>query len=307
MTAGARQSASPPSSTSISREGAIPVMTTVQHPTPFAPPRARSLPRWLMTLLGRPSAEPGVVVAAGPCSVTELEKLLRVAEALRAGGAAFLRGGAYKPRSAPHLFQGLGLDGLKMLAEARLRTGLAVVTEVVDVRHLELVLGYADIVQIGARNMQNYPLLTEVGRAGCVVMLKRHFSATIAEVVGALDYIRVEGNERVLLCERGIRTFERDAYRFTLDVSAVPVLQELTGQPVFVDPSHAAGRRALVPALSRAAIAAGADGLLVEVDEDPDRAPSDAPQQLRIEDFAGYTDSVRRIAFADGRPVLAPG
>ena len=266
---------------------------------------SRALPGWLAALTDVPPRGQGTILAAGPCSVTGLDMTLRVAATLAEAGATWLRGGAFKPRSSPHLFRGLGHDGLRILAEARALTGLPIVTEILDVRDLEPALPYADVIQIGARNMQNYPLLTEVGRTDHVVLLKRHFSATIDEVIGALDYIRAEGNTRVILCERGIRTFE-PAYRFTLDVSAVPVLQERSGQPVFVDPSHAAGRRDLVLALSKAAVGVGADGLLVEVDEEPEEALSDRAQQLRSDEFAVFAQAIARNAGVEGRPLVGP-
>src|SRR3712207_1565210 len=182
-----------------------------------------------------------------------------------------LRGGAYKPRTSPYAFQGLGRAGLRILAEAREETGLPIVTELMDARDLEPVAEVADVIQIGARNMQNYPLLSEVGRSGVPVMIKRGLSSTLEELLMAAEYVLKEGNEKVLLCERGIRTFET-AYRFTLDLTAVPVLKELTHLPVIVDPSHAAGRRALVEPLSLAAAAAGADGIIVETHPEPDRS-----------------------------------
>ena len=242
---------------------------------------------------------------AGPCAVESRDQLLQAADAVAAGGATMLRGGAYKPRTSPHAFQGLGRAGLALLAEARERTGLPIVTEIVDVRDLDAVLEGADMLQVGARNMQNYALLSEIGRCGAPVLLKRGLSATLAELVSAADYVRCEGNDSVILCERGIRTFET-AYRFTLDLAAVPALRELTDLPVIVDPSHAPGRRSLVPALSMAAAAAGADGLIVEVHPTPEEAICDAAQQLRATDFAAYADSVRAAA-AVARDVALPG
>jgi 3-deoxy-7-phosphoheptulonate synthase len=239
-------------------------------------------------------------VIAGPCSVSATQQTVRVAQAVQRAGAQMFRGGAFKPRTDPRSFQGHRTRGLAMLLEAKARTGLTIVTEVLDVRDLELVLTVADIVQVGARNMQNTGLLTELGRAGCPVLLKRGLAATIDETIGAAAYIRNEGNERVILCERGIRTFET-AYRFTLDLAAVPILQERSGLPVLVDPSHAPGRRDLVLALSKAAAAAGADGLIVEVDECPERALSDGPQQLHSEGFGAYMREVHRVATGEGR------
>ncbi|MGI8845672.1 MAG: 3-deoxy-7-phosphoheptulonate synthase, partial [Thermoleophilaceae bacterium] len=196
---------------------------------------------------------------AGPCTVESRDVLLDSAEAVKQAGAQLLRGGAYKPRTSPYSFQGLGQEGLKLLAEAKRITGMPIVTEVMDVRDLDAVCEVADVIQLGARNMQNYTLLTEIGRSGTPVLLKRGLSATIEELLMAAEYVLKEGNGDVMLCERGIRTFET-AYRFTLDLMAVPVLKELTHLPVVVDPSHAPGRRSLVPALSMAAAAAGADG-----------------------------------------------
>jgi 3-deoxy-7-phosphoheptulonate synthase len=239
-------------------------------------------------------------VIAGPCSVTSFDQTLRVAQAVEQAGATMLRGGAYKPRTDPRSFQGLAELGLAMLLEAKAATGLMIVTELLDVRDLELVLTVADIVQVGARNMQNTGLLRELGRAGCPVLLKRGLAATIDETIGAAEYIRCEGNHDVMLCERGIRTFER-RYRFSLDLTAVPIMQERSGLPVLVDPSHAPGRRDLVLRLSKAAAAVGADGLIVEVDESPDQALSDGPQQLSSDTFADYMREVHRVACGEGR------
>jgi 3-deoxy-7-phosphoheptulonate synthase len=239
-------------------------------------------------------------VIAGPCSVTRFEQTLRVAKAVKQAGATMFRGGAYKPRTDPRSFQGLAELGLAMLLEAKAATGLMIVTEVLDVRDLELVLTVADIVQVGARNMQNTGLLRELGRAGCPVLLKRGLAATIDETIGAAEYIRCEGNHDVMLCERGIRTFE-SRYRFSLDLTAVPIMQECSGLPVLIDPSHAPGRRDLVLRLSKAAAAVGADGLIVEVDESPDEALSDGPQQLSSHTFADYMREVHRVARGEGR------
>jgi len=232
---------------------------------------------------------------AGPCAVESREVLLETAHAVKAAGAGLLRGGAYKPRTSPYAFRGLAEAGLALLAEAKEQTGLPVVTELMDVRDLEAVLEVADVVQVGARSMQNYALLSELGRAGRPVLLKRGLSATLDELLMAAEYVLAEGNPDVILCERGIRTFET-SYRFTLDLMAVPVLRERTHLPVIVDPSHAAGRRELVPALSLAAAAAGADGIIVEVHPDPDSAVCDGPQQLRTADFADYLDRVHAAA-----------
>jgi 3-deoxy-7-phosphoheptulonate synthase len=215
-------------------------------------------------------------------------------------GAAMLRGGAYKPRTSPYAFQGLGQEGLRLLAEAKAETGMPIVTELMDVRDIEAVLEVADVIQVGARNMQNYTLLSEVGRTGCAVLLKRGLSSTLEELLMAAEYVLKEGNERVMLCERGIRTFET-AYRFTLDLMAIPVLKELSHLPVVVDPSHAAGRRDLVLPLSLAAAAAGADGIIVEVHPNPDAAICDGPQALRDDDFAAYAAQVERAASIAGK------
>jgi 3-deoxy-7-phosphoheptulonate synthase len=240
---------------------------------------------------------------AGPCSVTERDRTVRVAAAVKAAGATMFRGGAFKPRTDPRSFQGLRARGLELLAEARAATGLPVVTEVLDARDLGAVLEVADMVQVGARNMHNATLLRELGRAGCPVLLKRGLAATVDETVKAAEYIRYEGNEQVVLCERGIRTFET-AYRFTLDLGAVPLLQERSGLPVYVDPSHAPGRRDLVLRLSKAAAAVGADGLLVEVDEDPDSALSDPAQQLDVRDYASYVEQLEAAVHLEGRTLV---
>jgi 3-deoxy-7-phosphoheptulonate synthase len=237
---------------------------------------------------------------AGPCTVESRDQLLTTAHSVNAGGATMLRGGAYKPRTSPYAFQGLGAEALELLAEAKLETGLPVVTELMDARDLEAVLEVADVVQIGARNMQNYALLSEVGRSGCPALLKRGLSSTVQELLMSAEYVLKEGNENVMLCERGIRTFET-AYRFTLDLTAVPVLKELSHLPVIVDPSHAPGRRSLVEPLSLAGAAAGADGIIVEVHPAPEEALCDGPQQLRTEDFARYAQKVEAAAAVAGK------
>jgi 3-deoxy-7-phosphoheptulonate synthase len=234
---------------------------------------------------------------AGPCAVESREQTLTTARCVAAAGAAMLRGGAYKPRTSPHSFQGLGREGLRVLAEAREATGLPIVTELTDAREIEPVLEVADVIQIGARNMQNAALLTEVGRSGRPALLKRGAGATVDDLLAAAEYILVEGNDGVTLCERGIRTFERST-RFTLDVAAVPVLKERTHLPVIVDPSHAAGRRELVRPLSLAAVAAGADGLIVEVHPNPAEALCDGPQALTTAEFAAYARDVYALARA---------
>ncbi len=232
---------------------------------------------------------------AGPCTVESREVMMDTARVVRDAGAQMLRGGAYKPRTSPYSFQGLGDAGLPLLAEAKEETGLPVVTELMDVRDLEAILEVADVVQVGARNMQNYTLLTEIGRAGRPVLLKRGLSSTLEELLMSAEYVLKEGNENVILCERGIRTFET-SYRFTLDLMAVPVLRELSHLPVVIDPSHAAGRRDWVLPLSLAAAAAGADGIIVEVHPEPERAICDGPQALRTEEFPDYLRQVEAAA-----------
>jgi 3-deoxy-7-phosphoheptulonate synthase len=231
-------------------------------------------------------------VIAGPCTVESRASLLETAECVGAAGATFLRGGAFKPRSSPRSFHGLGHAALPLLAEARERTGLPLVTEALDVRDVEAVAEVADVVQVGARNMQNYSLLTELGSAGRPVLLKRGLAASLDELLMAAEYVTQEGNPDVILCERGIRTFET-AYRFTLDLMAVPVLKERSELPVVVDPSHAAGRRELVEPMSLAAAAVGADGVMVEVHPDPDNALCDGPQSLSCDEFGSFVSRLQ--------------
>jgi 3-deoxy-7-phosphoheptulonate synthase len=237
---------------------------------------------------------------AGPCTVESREQTLAVARAVAAGGAAILRGGAFKPRTSPFAFKGLGVPGLEILAEARAKTGLPVVTELLDTLHADVIHEHADVVQIGARNMQNYALLEVAGKLGKPVLLKRGLSSSLDELLQAADYILKEGNEDVILCERGIRTFET-ATRFTLDLGAVPWLKLHTHLPVIVDPSHAAGDRRLVEPLSRAAAAVGADGIIVEVAEDPEAALCDGPQALYAAGFADYARDVAAHAALLGK------
>jgi 3-deoxy-7-phosphoheptulonate synthase len=246
---------------------------------------------------------PEVVIIAGPCAVESEAQLLATARAVKAGGASALRGGAYKPRTSPYSFRGLELEGLRLLALARAETGLPVVTEVMDARHLPAVADCADILQIGSRNMQNFTLLEEVGRSGLPVLLKRGMGATLAEYLQAAEYIMAAGNARVILCERGIRTFETST-RNTLDLNAVPMLHRETHLPVLVDPSHGTGYAWMVPALAAAAVAAGADGLLIEVHFDPGSALSDGANSLTPEAFAGMVRQVAGVAAAVGRAVL---
>jgi 3-deoxy-7-phosphoheptulonate synthase len=243
-----------------------------------------------------------VVVIAGPCSVESKKQIIETAKAVKDAGAAMLRGGAYKPRTSPYAFQGLGKEGLEYLAEAKQITGLPIVTEVMDTRDVELVAKYADILQIGARNMQNFSLLKEVGGASKPVLLKRGHSATINEWLMSAEYIMHAGNHQVILCERGVRTFET-ATRNTLDISAIAVAKELTHLPVIVDPSHGAGRRTLVLPLSNASIACGADGLIVEVHPNPEEALSDGEQSLLPENFQELMRNVKKIAEAIGREI----
>jgi 3-deoxy-7-phosphoheptulonate synthase len=236
-------------------------------------------------------------VIAGPCSVESEEQIVSTAQAVKEAGATALRGGAFKPRTSPYSFQGLKEEGLKLLAEARDQTGLAVVTEVVAAEDVDLVAEYADILQVGARNMQNYHLLEVVGRSHRPVLLKRGPSATIDELLLAAEYILDAGNSQIMLCERGIRTFETHT-RFTLPLATVPYLQARTHLPVVVDPSHGTGHTALVPAMARAAVAAGADGLIIEVHPDPEKALSDGYQSLTFDLFAKMMDQCRRVADA---------
>jgi 3-deoxy-7-phosphoheptulonate synthase len=243
-----------------------------------------------------------VVVIAGPCSVESREQAVQTARAVKAAGAQLLRGGAFKPRTSPYSFLGLEEDALKILAEARDLTGLPIVTEAMDARQLAMVIEYADMVQIGARNMQNYTLLRDAGRVTHPIMLKRGPGATIEELLLAAEYIMAEGNPNVVLCERGIRTFENYT-RFTLDLNAVPVLKRLTHLPVIVDPCHGTGKWEFVTPMARASVAAGADGLLVEVHPEPAKALSDGPQQLTPQNFAVMMQELDAIALAVGRRV----
>ena len=246
-----------------------------------------------------------LAIIAGPCSVEGRDMLRETARSVAASGAGMLRGGAFKPRSSPYAFQGLGEAGLKMLAEVRAETGLPIVTEVMDTRQVELVAEYADVLQIGARNMQNFSLLSEVGRVQRPVLLKRGLSATIKEFLMAAEYVMAQGNRDVILCERGIRTYET-ATRNTLDIAAIPVLKAETHLPVMVDPSHAGGRADLVAPLSFAAIAAGADGLVVEVHPCPEQALSDGDQSLTLQNFEKLMRQIRPFAEAAGRTVAGP-
>jgi 3-deoxy-7-phosphoheptulonate synthase len=246
-----------------------------------------------------------ISIIAGPCSVESEEQTLETARAVKAAGATILRGGAYKPRTSPYEFRGLGVKGLQILAKAREETGLKVITEVMTPSDVEVVGEYTDIFQIGARNCQNYLLLEEVGKAGKPVMIKRGLSVLIEEWLLAAEYVMAQGNPNVILCERGIRTYET-ATRNTLDVSAVPVLQSLSHLPVFIDPSHAAGKRAFVPALSLSGIAAGADGLIIEVHPNPDHALSDGQQSLDFAEFDALMPKLAAVGQAVGRTLHIP-
>ena len=234
------------------------------------------------------------VIIAGPCAVESEEQIMRTARAVKAAGAEFFRGGAFKPRTGPYSFQGLKEEGLKLLALARQETGLPVVTEVMTSENVELVAGYVDILQVGARNMQNFDLLRELGRIRKPVLLKRGLSATIEEFLAAAEYILAEGNPQVILCERGIRTFET-ATRNSLDLSVIPIIKELSHLPIMVDPSHATGKRNLVPPMAKASLVAGAHGIMIEVHPEPEKALSDGPQSLTIPGFEKLMTEIKQI------------
>jgi len=241
-----------------------------------------------------------IVVMAGPCAVESEEQLAKAAKVVKEAGACILRGGAFKPRTSPFSFQGMKKAGLELLGRIKEQFGIPVITEVVDPHDVSLVSKYADILQIGSRNMQNYPLLTDVGRNKRPVVLKRGFSCTVTEWLTAADYLLSEGNTQVILCERGIRTFE-DSTRFSLDISSIPVIKRFSHLPIIVDPSHAAGHYSLVPAIAKAAVAAGADGLLIEVHPNPKEALIDGLQSLTPSDFARLMGELRAIAKSVGR------
>lgn len=243
-----------------------------------------------------------VVFMSGPCSVESRQQITSIAHDIKKAGAKILRGGAFKPRTSPYSFQGLGVEGLKLLAEARVETGLPVITEIMDTKHLEVIEEYADCLQIGARNMQNFSLLKEVGRSKLPVMLKRGMSATIKDLLMSAEYILSEGNFNVLLCERGIRTFETYT-RNTLDLNAVPVLKAETHLPIVVDPTHGVGLREHIPAMALAALAAGADALMVEVHNSPELAKSDGEQALLPDEFSDLVRRLKAVAAAIGREV----
>jgi 3-deoxy-7-phosphoheptulonate synthase len=258
--------------------------------------REETLVRVRNTLVGGEK----IVVIAGPCSVESREQMIKTAHSVKSSGASMLRGGAFKPRTLPYSFQGLGVDGLKLLAEAREETGLPVVTEVMAPADVEVVEFYADVLQIGARNVQNYPLLKRVGGASKPVLLKRGLSSTIEEWLSAAEYILHGGNEDVILCERGIRTFGK-LTRFTLDVTAIPLLKEVSHLPVILDPSHGTGHRSLVSPMAKAAVAAGADGLIIEVHHKPEEAKCDGAQSLRPNEFSSLMENLGPVAKAVGR------
>jgi len=264
-----------------------------------------SQPATVINVAGEYIGGPAFTVIAGPCSVEGRDMLLQSATAVRASGARMLRGGAFKPRTSPYAFRGLGHAALELLAEAREITGLPIVTELMDAREIDAVSAVADVIQIGARNMQNFSLLAAVGERRTPVLLKRGMSATVSELLLAAEHVMAHGNSDVILCERGIRTFETST-RNTLDISAVPVLKRETHLPVIVDPSHAAGRADLVPALAAAAIAVGADGLIVEVHPDPAAALSDGPQSLTFESFDAMMRVLEPLALVCGRILDVP-
>src|ERR1700756_3285385 len=243
-----------------------------------------------------------IVVMAGPCSVESREQIFTIADQVKSAGASFLRGGAFKPRSSPYSFQGLGLEGLKLLREVGEATGLLIVTEVMEISQIELMLPYVDVFQVGARNMQNFNLLREIGLVRKPVLLKRGIAATIEELLLSAEYILAGGNYDVMLCERGIRTFETYT-RNTMDISAIPVIKKLSHLPMLADPSHGGGRRAMVAPMARAAVAAGCDGLLIEVHPNPDKALSDGAQSLFPDQFTKLMGELRVIAAAVGRTV----
>ncbi len=256
----------------------------------------------LLEVRGRRIGHNWFGLIAGPCTVEYREQTLETARAVAAAGATMLRGGAFKPRTSPYTFQGLGHAALEILREAREETGLPIVTELMDPRHVEDVAEVADVIQIGARNMQNFLLLSELGRAGRPVLLKRGPSASVEELLMAAEYVAKEGNDRIILCERGIKTFERST-RYTLDLGSVAVLKHETHLPVIVDPSHAAGRRDLVLPLARAAAAVGADGIIVEVHPRPEEALCDGPQQVPAAEFAAFAREVRDVAALMGKEI----
>jgi 3-deoxy-7-phosphoheptulonate synthase len=279
-------------------------LVPILKPYKLASAQFRKGERSVVEIDGRKVGGDHFSLIAGPCTVESRDQTLEVARVVAENGASMLRGGAYKPRTSPYSFQGLGQEGLRLLEEAKEETGLPVVTELMDPRDVEDVVEVADVIQIGARNMQNYTLLSEVGRSGAPALIKRGLSSTLEELLMAAEYVLKEGNENVMLCERGIRTFET-SYRFTLDLMAIPVLHELSHLPVIVDPSHAAGRRDWVQPMSLAAAAAGADGIIVEVHNEPEEAICDGPQAIPTERFPEYADQLRRTAEVAGKELSA--
>ena len=255
----------------------------------------------VVTLKGVSIGGNEVVVAAGPCAIESRDQLFEAAKAVRENGGKLLRGGAFKPRTSPYSFQGLGVEGLELLKEAGEQFGLVTVTEIIDQHDLDAVTEHADILQVGARNMQNYPLLTAIGRSAHPVVIKRGPSATIDEWLLAAEYVLAQGNSNVILCERGVHPLDREHTRYTLDLSAVPVAKLLSHLPVIVDPSHACGNWRYIAAMSKAAVAAGADGLLMEIHPDPSSALCDGVQSLRLESFASLMNELRAVASAVGR------
>lgn len=297
---------------SLLEEVALRSLPGVESVTPVLKPyklasREFAVDRTVVRVGGRDAAASfggtAITVIAGPCSVESREMLVNTATLVRAAGATMLRGGAFKPRTSPYAFQGLGADALRMLTDVRAETGLPVVTEVMDTRQVDLVAEHADMLQVGARNMQNFALLAELGRVRRPILLKRGLSATIKELLMAAEYIMANGNHDIVLCERGIRTFET-ATRNTLDISAIPVLKRETHLPIIVDPSHAGGDASLVAPLAFAAIAAGADGLIVEVHPDPECALSDGDQSLAPPEFARMMQQLGAFAAAAGRSMV---
>jgi len=264
--------------------------------------RATKSDQTLVNVKGVEIGGPEVVIFAGPCAVESQEQLYETARSVKADGAKILRGGAFKPRTSPYKFQGLGEEGLKLLGLISMKTGLPVVTEVMDTRQVEKVSEFADILQIGSRNMHNYPLLKEAGLLRKPILLKRGMMATIEEFLLAAEYILNQGNEQVILCERGIRTFETST-RNTLDLSAVPMLKHLSHLPVIVDPSHGTGLRWMVPAMAKAAVAAGADGLIIEVHYKPEEALCDGQQSLTLFEFGQLVKDLRKVARAVDREI----
>jgi len=278
------------------------IETTVETNDPELVSRGAKPEGTIVNINGVQVGGEAIVVMAGPCAVESEEQLAETARLVSAGGASLLRGGAFKPRTSPYSFQGLGVEGLEMLARAREATGLSVVSEVMDTRQVETVARYADMLQIGSRNMQNFPLLKEAGSTSMPILLKRGMMATIDEYLHAAEYILSHGNPNIILCERGIRTFEPST-RYTLDLNAIPILKQRTHLPIIVDPSHGTGLRSLVPTMAKASIAAGADGLLMEVHYHPEEALCDGSQSLFPQDFDLLMKDLEKIAEAVGRRI----